>query len=93
MSILINDVELSENVWCDAIVESDCVNPVCPEGPEFDIIDAYVKEAWGSGWYKSRAELGDWVEVLDIRLNEIVDDIPELYELQFDEYIYENFDD
>lgn len=95
MWIRIADVELSDNVCCDAVVEFECVSRGCPgdywtppEGPEFEITECYVEEAWGSDWSKGRTELGDWAAILDQRLGEIVDDLPDLYELQHDEYTY-----
>lgn len=95
MWIRLSEVELSDGVIADCIVEFDCISRGYPatywepgEGPEFEITDAYVEEAWGETWTKTRREMGDWVQILDERFNEIVDDYPDLYELQYDEFHY-----
>lgn len=104
MWIRVNDVELSDTISCNGIIEFRCVSPGCPgdywtepEGPEFEITDAYIEEAWAGNytedgwkevWGKGRDEMGKWASILDKRLNDLADDLPDLYELQYDEYCY-----
>lgn len=92
MWIRLNDIELSENVWCNAIVDFECSRRGSPgnfwepgEGPEFEIIELYVEEAWGVHWNKGRTEMGSWVSILDKRLAEVIDP-DHLYEAQYDEF-------
>lgn len=90
MWIRVSDLELSENVYCDAIVEFRCTsrgyrgdywNP--PEGPQFEFIETYVDVAWGGHstdngwrevWCKGRQEMGDWVGILDAKLDQAIDE-------------------
>lgn len=95
MWIRLKHVELSDNILAEVIVEFDCSSRGCPgdyytppEGPEFEITECYVEFAETASWAKSRDELGPWASILDRRLEEIVDDLPDLYELQYDEYHY-----
>ena len=95
MWIRLKDVELSDNILAEVIVEFACSSPGCPgdywepaEGPEFEVTECYVEFAETTAWAKSRDEMGDWAVILDHRLDEIVDSLPDLYELQYDEYHY-----
>ena len=95
MWIRLKHVELSDNILAEVIVEFDCSSRGCPgdyytppEGPEFEITECYVEFAETSEWAKSRDELGSWATILDQRLEEIVDNLPDLYEVQYDEFTY-----
>lgn len=97
MWVRLTDLYLSENVWCNAIVEFDCSSPGCsgdywtePEGPEFEVKEFYVEEAWGGSindsWEKGRDDLGDWVGILDDLLNKNYDPTYDNYDELYAEY-------
>lgn len=96
MWIRLKHVELNDNIVAEVIVEFDCSSRGCPgdyfnppEGPEFEITGCYVEFAETTAWAKSRDEMGElWAAILDKRLDEIVDSLPDLYELQYDEFHY-----
>lgn len=90
MYIQIEDLELSDTILACVTIEFRYVHRGCPE---FEVIDCWVDYAYSSTchddkpiWEKSKEELGDWWIILNKRLGEIVEDIPDLHELQYDDY-------
>ena len=91
------DVEVKDGIYVDLEIEFVCCSPGYAatwdepgEGPEFEITGWEITGAWSDGWNKSGAALnaGGWMDVLAKAVDPILDDIPDLYDCQYDAYLY-----
>lgn len=93
--ILDTEVEVKEGVYAEVSIDFNCISHGYPstffepaEYPEFEIVGWELCGVYTEEWEKSAVELedGDWREVMELIVGPLLDNIPDLYERQYDAY-------